>query len=69
MSWRNRNRIDKFLKWLRDDCNFIFDGLKPCRILGRQEFKEIDDDRYYDMLELYVVNIITRRKYRITEFE
>jgi len=69
MSWRNRKRIEQFIKWLRDKGHIVFDGITPCLIESRQEWREIDDDRYYDMIDLGVVNLITREKYTITEYE
>ena len=69
LSWRNRNRIEKFRKWLRDKGHIIFDGITPCLVRSRHEWREIDDDRYYDMIDMGVVNLLTREKYTITEYE
>lgn len=69
MSWKNRRRIEQFMKWLRDKGHIVFDGITPCCIESRQEWREKDDDRYYDMIDLGVVNLITREKYIITEYE
>ena len=66
---RNRHRIEKFIKWLRDKGHIIFDGITPCLIESRQEWREIDDDRYYDMIDLGVTNLFTREKYIITDYE
>ena len=65
LSWRNRNRIKKFMKWLRDKGHIIFDGITPCLVRSRHEWREIDDDRYYDMIDMGVVNLLTREKYTI----
>ena len=69
LSWRNQNRIEKFMKWLRDKGHIIFDGITPCLVRSRHEWREIDDDRYYDMIDMGVVNLLTREKYTITEYE
>ena len=69
LSWRNRNRIEKFMKWLRDKGHIVFDGITPCLVRSRHEWREIDDDRYYDMIDMGVVNLLTREKYTITEYE
>lgn len=69
LSWRNRNRIENFMKWLRDKGHIVFDGITPCLVRSRHEWREIDDDRYYDMIDMGVVNLLTREKYTITEYE
>lgn len=69
LSWRNRQRIDNFMKWLRDKKHIVFDGITPCLIESRQEWREKDDDRYYDMIDLGVINLFSREKYVITEYE
>ena len=69
LSWKNRNRIERFMKWLRDNGHIVFDGITPCIVKSRYEWREIDDDRYYDMIDMGVVNILTREKYTITEYE
>lgn len=69
LSWRNRNLIEKFMKLLRDKGHIIFDGITPCLVRSRHEWREIDDDRYYDMIDMGVVNLLTREKYTITEYE
>ena len=69
LSWKNRKRIEKFMKWLRDNKHIVFDGITPCLIESMQEWREKDDDRYYDIIDLGVVNLITREKYIITEYE
>ena len=69
LSWRNRNRIENFIKWLRDKGHIVFDGITPCLVRSRHEWREIDDDRYYDMIDVGVVNLLTREKYTITEYE
>ena len=69
LSWRNRNRIENFMKWLRDKGHIVFDGITPCLVRSRHEWREIDDDRYYDMIDMGVVNLLTREKYTITKYE
>ena len=69
MSWRNRDRLARFMKWLRDTGHIVFDGITPCLVRSRHEWREIDDDRYYDMIDMGVVNLLTREKYTITEYE
>ena len=69
LSWRNRNRIENFMKLLRDKGHIVFDGITPCLVRSRHEWREIDDDRYYDMIDMGVVNLLTREKYTITEYE
>ena len=69
LSWRNQQRLSKFKKWLRDKGHITFDGITPCYIKGRHEYREIDDDRYYDMIDLGVINLFTGERYLITEFE
>lgn len=69
MSWKNREKISRLIIWLRDKAHIVFDGISPCIVRSRQEKREIDDDRYYDIIEMVVFNIVNRKKYIITDYK
>lgn len=69
VNWKNRKRIEKFMKWLRDKGHIVFYGITPCYVNSKHEYREIDDDRYYDMIDLDVVNLFTGEQYTLTEME